>query len=86
MIDGQVLGSIDFDQRKLLLIGVISENSLHNRHQNRYTIKNQHFYFNPPDHFALQHGDLLMVMGRDYSIEHFRGLIEKSRLTLRRKR
>jgi len=27
-----------------------------------------------------------MVMGRDYSIEHFRGLIEKSRLTLRKKR
>jgi voltage-gated potassium channel len=80
VIDGKSLAEIDFEQRKLMLIGIISTNPLHRKHNNSYPIKNQHFYFNPAKHFELQAGDLLVVLGRDYGIDYFRGQIEKSRL------
>lgn len=73
------ISSIDFLQRKLILLGVISANPEHRIHKNSYAIKNQHFYFNPPEHFLLRADDLLVVLGRTMSIEHFRSQIEKSR-------
>ncbi|GAB6139485.1 hypothetical protein JCM14076_02140 [Methylosoma difficile] len=85
MIEGKTISEVEFEQRKLLLIGIISSNPIHQKHKNRYTIKDQYFYFNPPAQLKLQSGDLLMVMGRDYSIDYFRGLIETSRLKRSRK-
>ena len=73
------ISEIDFLQRKLILLGVISSNPDHRIHKNSYEIKNQHFYFNPPDHFVLRANDLLVVLGRTMSIDHFRQQIEKSR-------
>jgi len=74
------IGDIGFKERKLTLVGVISSNKMHQKHHNRYRVKNQHFYFNPTNHFELQAQDILVVLGREYSIEHFQDQIEKSRL------
>jgi voltage-gated potassium channel len=73
------ISSIDFLQRKMILLGVISSNPEHRIHKNSYAIKNQHFYFNPPNHFLLRADDLLVVLGRTISVEYFRSQIEKSR-------
>lgn len=72
------ISSVNFLERKLILLGVVSANPEHRIHKNSYEIKNQHFYFNPPDHFVLRANDLLVVLGRKMSVEHFRAQIEKS--------
>ena len=82
-LENQQIGAIGFSTRKLTLIGVISSNQKHLKHRNRYKVKNQHFYFNPEKHFELQEKDMLVVLGRDYSIEHFQDQIEKTRLGVR---
>jgi len=79
-LEGKRIAELDFEQRKLVLVGVISANPVHRKHKNSYPIKNRHFYFNPESYFELQAGDLLMVLGRDYGINYFRDQIEKSRL------
>lgn len=81
---GKSLGELAFLQRKLLLVGVISENPIHRIRKNSYSIKDQYFYFNPESDFILQEGDLLVVFGRDVAIEYFHDQIEKSRLKIRR--
>ncbi len=77
-LEGMQISSIDFLQRKLILLGVISSNPEHYIHRNSYAIKFQHFYFNPPDHFLLRADDMLVVLGRKMSIEYFREQIQKS--------
>jgi len=85
-IAGMNIAGIDFEQRKLMLLGIISANPAHQKHKNSYPIKNQHFYFNPESYFVLREGDLLVVIGREYAIDYFRDQIEKSRLKSRRQR
>ena len=70
--------NINFLERKLILLGVVSANPEHRIHKNSYAIKNQHFYFNPPEHFILRANDLLVVLGRKISVEHFRLQIKQS--------
>ncbi|MDD2723370.1 MAG: NAD-binding protein [Methylovulum sp.] len=73
------IAALDFEQRKLILIGVISSHAAHHRHRkNRYDVNDQQFYFNPDPHFILQEGDLLVLMGRDVSIDHFRNQFKGS--------
>lgn len=79
-IDGLKISEIDFERRKLMLVGVISANPVHRKHKNSYKVKNQHFYFNPEPYFVLRNDDLLVVLGREVGIEYFRDQIEKSRL------
>jgi voltage-gated potassium channel len=78
-IDGIRITDIDFDQRKLMLVGVISTHSLHRKHKNSYPIKDQHFYFNPAKFFELQANDLLVLLGKEVSIDYFRSQIDASR-------
>lgn len=80
IVDGMKISEMDFERRKLILVGVISANPTHQKHKNSYKLKNQHFYFNPEPYFILRKSDLLVVLGRDISIDHFRCQIEKSRL------
>ena len=80
LLAGTQIKDIDLDRRKLNLVGVISANKIHQKHRNRYKVKNEHFYFNPEGHFELQEQDILVVLGREYSIEYFQSQIEKSRL------
>lgn len=78
MMERQQIGELELENKKLSLVGVISSNYLHTRHHNRFKIKNQHFYFNPAKHFELQAEDILVVLGRKYSIDHFQDQIKKS--------
>jgi voltage-gated potassium channel len=79
-LEGKKIAELNFEQRKLMLVGVISANPVHRKHKNSYALKNRHFYFNPEHYFELQEDDLLVVLGRDYGIDYFRDQIGKSRL------
>ncbi len=81
MLDRARVGDIDFKRYKLTLIGLISTNPIHLKHKkNIYPLKQQHFYFNPEAYFILRPQDILMVLGREYGITHFRDQIEQSGL------
>jgi voltage-gated potassium channel len=67
----KTLAEIEFEQRKLILIGVFSSHEAHQRHKNRYEVNHQQLYFNPVPHFVLQEGDILVLIGRNVSIENF---------------
>ncbi|MCF6252050.1 MAG: NAD-binding protein [Methylococcaceae bacterium] len=82
LLEKQKIGKLDFENRKLMLVGVISTNQKHRKHRNRYKVKNQHFYFNPEQNFELQEQDILVVLGRKYSIEYFQDQIKKSSLNI----
>jgi len=86
IIDGMKVSEIDFERRKLMLVGIISANPEHRKHKNSYKVKNQHFYFNPEHYFVLRAGDLLVVLGREVGIDYFRDQIEKSRSKSGRRR
>lgn len=83
-LEGVHIEEMDFAAMKLTLVGVISDNSEHRHHKNKYKVHQQHFYFNPVGHFKLHAGDLLLLLGRDLSIEHFKSQIGKSLLTLKK--
>lgn len=76
----QCIGSLDFKQRKLVLMGVISSTSKPPSYRQCYPIKHQHFYFNPEDHFELQEQDILIVLGKKYSIEYFQDQVKQQSL------
>jgi len=80
MVDNKSIAEINFEQKKLILIGVISSNSAHVKTKNSYLLKDQHFYFNPDAHFVLHDGDLLVLFGKALSIDYFRDQIARSRL------
>lgn len=80
ILDELCISKVDFERRKLMLVGVISSNPVHRKHKNSYKLKNEHFYFNPEPYFVLRPGDLLVVLGREIAIDYFRDQIEKSRL------
>jgi voltage-gated potassium channel len=80
ILEGLRIDEINLKQRKLRLVGVISSETKHRKHRNRYQVKHQHFFFNPEKHFVCKKNDILVVLGRDLSIEYFRDQIEKSRL------
>lgn len=82
LLVNQKIGQLDFESRKLTLIGVISDNKKHVKQRDSYQVKNQHFYFNPDEHFELQAQDMLVVLGRKYSIEYFQDQIKQSSLGL----
>ena len=86
VIDGMNIAEVDFERRKLMLVGVVSANPVHRKHKNSYKLKNQHFYFNPEPYFVLRAGDLLVVLGREVGIAYFREQLEKSRLKSGRRR
>ncbi|MDO9104651.1 MAG: NAD-binding protein [Methylovulum sp.] len=85
-IDNKSIAELNFGLRKLVLIGVISSNPIHVKHKNRYQVSHQHFYFNPSSYFILQAGDLLVLLGRDLSIDYFRDQVVQSRLKRGHKR
>lgn len=73
---------IDFEDRKLTLIGVISSTKKNHKYRSSYQVKNQHFYFNPENYFECQEDDIIVVLGRKYSIEYFQDQIKQSGLRL----
>jgi len=79
-LDRRQIGQLQLQQWKLTLLGVISGNAIHLKHKNKYRVKQQHFYFNPEAHFELRQGDLIVVLGHKFGIEHFRSELVQRRL------
>ncbi len=77
ILDGKLVGEIDFDKYKLILFGVLKkdESTLLNE---TLKISNGHFYFNPPFDLKLEAGDILVVMGYSISVNYFKYLVERS--------
>lgn len=77
ILDGKLVGEIDFDRYKLILFGVLkrSESPLLNE---TLQIEKGHFYFNPSFDLKLEEGDILVVMGYSVSVNYFKYQIERS--------
>jgi len=77
ILDGKLIGEIDFDKYKLILFGVlkVKESPLLNE---TLQIEHGHFYFNPPFDLRLEAGDILVVMGYSISVNYFKYLVERS--------
>lgn len=79
-VEKMQIRDIDFPAMKISLVGVISSNPVHVKHKNQYKVRKHNFYFNPAPHFVLHMNDILILLGRDLSINHFKFLLEKNRL------
>jgi len=79
-LDQTTIEQANIDQYKTRLIGVISDNPIHEKRKNRYKLHNQHFYFNPEAKFLLAEGDILVLLGRQLSLDSLHSLVEKSHL------
>ncbi len=79
ILDGKLIGEIDFDKYKIILFGVLKrkESPLLNE---TFNLSQGHFYFNPPFDLKLEDGDIMVVMGYKVSINYFKYQIEKSSL------
>ncbi|WP_457560816.1 NAD-binding protein [Caminibacter sp.] len=77
ILDGKLIGEIDFEAYKLLLFGVmkVNESPLLNE---TLKIEKGHFYFNPPFDLKLEAGDILVIMGYSVSVNYFKYLVERS--------
>ena len=84
LLEQRKIGELGFKRRNLMLLGVISNNPMHQKRRSRYRVRNQHFYFNPEPDFELQDGDMVVVFGRQDSIVFFKDQIEKKRLQMRK--
>jgi len=77
ILDGKLIGEIDFDKYKLILFGVsklISCSLL----RETFTIEDNHFYFNPPFDLKLEAGDVIVIMGYSVSVNYFKYMVERS--------
>lgn len=70
-VDAHKLGDLSFSAFNLRCLGVVTavNSSQNNRAIN---IKNNYFYFNPPDEFKLSCGDMLVVLGHEDNVTRFR--------------
>jgi voltage-gated potassium channel len=86
LLEGKKIAEIEFERRKLSLIGVISASTApHRKHRNQYQVAQQHFFFNPEKHFECKKGDILVVLGREMSIDYFRQQIATNQLKFKLK-
>ena len=83
LIDKVEIGDIDFPSMKISLIGMISSNPAHKKHKDQYKVRKHYFYFNPAPHFVLHQNDILVLLGRDLSIDHFKYQLEKNRFKMK---
>jgi voltage-gated potassium channel len=80
ILDGKLIGEIDFDKYKILLFGVLKQKES-DMLKKTFSLTNKgHFYFNPPFDLKLEAGDIIVVMGYSVSINYFKYQIEKSSL------
>ena len=77
ILDGKLIGEIDFDQFKILLFGVLKKNSS-NLLNETFMVNKKHFHFNPPFDLKLEAGDIIVVMGYSISVNYFKYLVERS--------
>ncbi len=81
ILDGRCIGDVDFLANKLELFGVITDKARTSEDcKQPFIFKFNHFYFNPEPHFRLQAGDIILVIGHQYSIVHLKDKIASGRL------
>lgn len=72
-LDARRVGDIDFADQHLILFGVIRPHtSPAADSQDRYELRDTHFYFNPKPAFRLHAHDILMLIGHEASLFHFK--------------
>lgn len=72
-LDGSQVGAMDFTARNLLLFGVIRPNTdALPAEEEHYLMTDKRFFFNPRAEFTLQAHDILVLIGYDVSLSHFR--------------
>jgi voltage-gated potassium channel len=78
-LDGRRVGDVDFAASNLLLFGVIRGSALQPPEgHNPYEVAGKHFFFNPEPGFLLQAHDILILIGYDVSLSHFRAQHRRS--------
>ena len=78
---GRRMDSIDFKQRKLTPFGVIREDEAGTAEEHlHYDLQGHCFFFNPKHNFTLKKDDLLVLLGHEYSVVHFRDCLERGTL------
>ena len=81
LLIGRNIGDIDFIGNKLLLFGVITNKARKlEQCKKPFTLKLNHFYFNPDPTFKLQSGDIILVIGHQYSIVHLKDKLALGKL------
>ena len=72
-LDGRSVGETDFSTRNLLLFGIIRPTKSDSQYlDSDYNMKGKTFFFNPRPDFSLQAHDILVLIGYDVSLRHFR--------------
>jgi voltage-gated potassium channel len=72
-LQDSLVGDMDFAARNLLLFGVIRHSTaISPLDLEHFKMDGKHFYFNPRADFQLQANDLLVLIGYDVSLNHFR--------------
>ncbi len=77
ILDGEIIGEIDFEKYKLILFGVLKKNAYELLNET-FKIKESYFYFNPPFDLRLEAGDVIVIMGYSVSVNYFKYLVERS--------
>jgi len=77
ILDGKLIGEIDFDKYKLVLFGVL-KNKKFSLLNETFSLEDKYFYFNPPFDLKLEAGDIIVVMGYSVSVNYFKYLVERS--------
>ncbi len=77
ILDGKIIGEINFERYKLILFGVLKKNSYELLNET-FKIKENYFYFNPPFDLRLEAGDVIVIMGYSVSVNYFKYMVERS--------
>lgn len=81
VLDGRLMGEIDFRKRKLIPFGVVREGACSlDLAATPSDLNGRCFYFNPSGNFVLLTGDLVVMFGHEYSVIHFRDCLERRTL------
>ncbi|BCD68205.1 potassium channel protein [Nitratiruptor sp. YY09-18] len=75
MLDGAKVEDLALDKYKLILLGVVRINE-----QEKVSDKRHQFFFNPPQDFLIQAGDMLIILGYSISISYFKSRVVESSL------
>jgi len=77
ILDGKIIGEINFEKYKLILFGVLKTSEYHLLRET-FKIKENYFYFNPPFDLRLEAGDVIVIMGYSVSVNYFKYMVERS--------
>jgi voltage-gated potassium channel len=77
ILDGKLIGDVDFDKYKLVLFGVMKKKPS-SLLKATLKIEKGYFYFNPPYDLELEAGDMIVVMGYSVSVNYFKYMVERS--------